>query len=109
MFSRWIADSGVSRGHRTSFRSSFSATDAATPTSQSAAASDCTSRFAYGAPDAPVMPRKTRTAERQRTPTALLAALRSLEERGELLQVGVPERGERRHRRARVLAARTLE
>src|SRR5207248_10168613 len=29
MFSRWIAESGVSRGQSTSFRSSFSATDAA--------------------------------------------------------------------------------
>ena len=29
MFSRWIDDSGVSRGTSTSFRSSFSATDAA--------------------------------------------------------------------------------
>src|SRR5215212_4284616 len=145
MFSRWIVDSGVSRGQRTSLRSSLSATDAArwirfciapeaivptvpiehgqityasifaepdaygafqsfgsktvtaspvpstkrastssresraspyssvaststaapeaaTPTSQSAAASDSTSRFAYGAPEAPVIPRKTRTS-----------------------------------------------
>ena len=29
MFSRWIVESGVSRGHSTSLRSSFSATDAA--------------------------------------------------------------------------------
>ena len=29
MFSRWIAESGVSRGQSTSFRSSFSATEAA--------------------------------------------------------------------------------
>jgi hypothetical protein len=29
MFSRWIAESGVSRGQITSFRSSLSATDAA--------------------------------------------------------------------------------
>ena len=29
MFSRWIVESGVSRGQRTSLRSSFSATEAA--------------------------------------------------------------------------------
>src|SRR6476646_11577957 len=49
------------------------------------------------------MPRKTRMA-----PT-LLGTLGGLEEDGELVQVVVAEIGERRHRRARVDAARTLE
>src|SRR5579884_565129 len=39
-----------------------------TPISQSAAASAWSSRRAYGAPDAPVMPRKTRTAAWNTTP-----------------------------------------
>src|SRR5919198_409829 len=108
MFRRWIAESGVSRGISTSFRSSFNALDAETPISQPAPASASSSRAAYGAPDAPVMPRKTCTVARPTTPWLLLS-LRSLEEDRELAQVGVAERVELRHRRAGVDARRTLE
>src|SRR6266536_2284572 len=73
------------------------------PSSQSAAASAWTSRAAYGAPEAPVMPRKIRT---KRT---LLRAFGGLEEGGELAQVGFAKRREHRHRRALVDAARALE
>src|SRR5438094_9399509 len=73
-----------------------------TPNSQPASPSACTRRAAYGAPDAPVMPRKILTA-------LLLLALGRLEEDREQLQVRVTEVGKRRHRRARVHAARALE
>src|SRR5215217_7353785 len=78
------------------------AREAQTPISQPAAASASRSRPAYGAPDAPVIPRNTRTA-------ALLRTLGGLEEDGELVQVVLPERGERGHRRAGIDAARALE
>src|SRR3954465_2723572 len=185
MFSRWIVESGVSRGQRTSLRPSFSATlaarwikfdiapdaivpnvpieqgqmtepspfaeplaygacqsrsscsvtasrtgsvrrasvssaerraapsssgattssparEAQRPISQPAAASDSSNRAAYGAPEAPVIPRKTRT-------TALLRTLGRLEEDRELVQVLVAERREGRHRRPGIDAARALE
>src|SRR5579885_426941 len=99
-----------------------------TPISQSAAASAWSSRRAYGAPDAPVMPRKTRTAAWNTTPRdadadrgncfaaspakqlrSLFAALGGLEEGGELLQVILAQAGEARHRAAAVHAGRALE
>src|SRR6478672_5535192 len=82
---------------------SIPAREAQRPISQPAPASASSSRAAYGAPEAPVMPRKTRMA-----PT-LLGTLGGLEEDGELVQVVVAEIGERRHRRARVDATRALE
>src|SRR5262245_35960763 len=71
------------------------------PTSQSAAASARTRRAAYGAPEAPVMPRKTRKP--------LFCPLGGLEENRELAEVCFTEVGERRHRRALVDAAWALE
>src|SRR5262249_61948789 len=71
------------------------------PTSQSDAASARTRRAAYGAPDAPVMPRKTRKP--------LFCPLGGLEENRELAEVCFTEVGERRHRRALVDAAWALE
>src|SRR4051794_5126567 len=73
------------------------------PSSTSASTSAWTSRAAYGAPEAPVMPRNIRT-----TPP-LLRALGGLEESGDLAQVRFAEVRERRHRRALVHAARALE
>src|ERR671935_1608293 len=73
------------------------------PSSQSAPARACTRRAAYGAPDAPVMPRKMRTED------SMLGPFRGLEERCELLQVRLAERSEDRHRRALVDAARALQ
>src|SRR5690242_3537706 len=80
------------------------AREAQTPISQSAAASDSSSRAAYGAPEAPVMPRKTRIAR-----FGSFLALGCLEEGRELPQRLRAERLERRHRGARVHAGRTLE
>src|SRR5438552_6173349 len=80
------------------------ALDAHTPTSQSAATSARNKRTAYGAPEAPVIPRKMRT---QRLPS--FVALRGLEERGELAELLVAEAGETGHRRARGHARRVLE
>src|ERR671934_2392893 len=77
------------------------ALDAVTPISQPAPASASSSRAAYGAPDAPVIPRKTCTR--------LLLPLRRLEEDGELAEVRLAERCELRHRRARIDARRALE
>src|SRR5262245_44867534 len=75
------------------------AAEAQTPTSQPAPASADRSRAAYGAPEPPVMPRKTRTP-----PLAggLPAALRGGQERRDLLQLLVVEaaavlRAEDRH------------
>src|SRR5438093_180716 len=76
------------------------AREAQSPTSQPAWASASSRRAAYGAPDAPVIPRKTRT---------LLPALRCLEKGRQLAQVVLAEILERRHRRAGVDAARALE
>src|SRR5712691_460123 len=83
---------------------SIPAPDAHTPTSQSAATSARNRRTAYGAPEAPVIPRKTRT---QRLPS--FVALRGLEEGRELSELLVAEPGETRHRRARGLARRAFE
>src|SRR5437868_4991067 len=91
MFSRWICDSGVSRGTSTSLRSSFKATEAARWI-----------RFCI-APEAPVTPRKTRTAPRS------LRALRGLEKDREVVEGLGAERLEPRHRRARVDARRALQ
>src|SRR3954454_11402378 len=44
------------------------APEAQTPTSQPAATRACNSRTAYGAPEAPVIPRKTRTRRAYLTP-----------------------------------------
>src|SRR5947207_15717118 len=60
------------------------------PSSTSACASTSTSRAAYGAPEAPVMPRKTRMA-------LLFRALGLAQEDAELMQLRLPERGELRH------------
>src|SRR5713101_27322 len=82
------------------------------PTSQSAEASARARRRAYGAPEAPVIPRKTRIM-RQVTASmraaALLRALGGLEEVGEVGQVRFPEPREGRHRRAGVLARGALQ
>src|SRR6185437_13260422 len=88
-----------------------------TPTSHSAAARAVRRRRAYGAPDAPVMPRKTRTGryslrplgwERMR-PSVFDVALGGFEEDRELAQVVLSEPRERRHRAARVHARGTLQ
>src|SRR6476660_196607 len=60
------------------------ADDTQTPTSQSASVNASRIRAAYGAPDAPVTPRKTRIAA-----TTLLAALRRFEEDRDLPDVVV--------------------
>src|SRR5262249_31109494 len=76
------------------------APEAQTPTSQSAARSACSKRTAYGAPEAPVMPRKTRT----RT-TCLLPALRGREEDADVADVlRAAEVAELRHDRVAELA-----
>src|SRR6478672_1504960 len=67
------------------------AVDAQIPNSTSACASTSTSRAEYGAPEAPVMPRKTRTSRR------LLGALGFAQEDAELMQLHVSERRELRH------------
>src|SRR5262245_61721791 len=67
------------------------ADDAHTPISHPAAPSASSSRAAYGAPDAPVIPRKTCTS---RLPAG---ALRRREELGELLEVLVAEALEHGH------------
>src|ERR671934_632555 len=72
-----------------------------TPSSHPPAPSAWIRRAAYGAPDAPVIPRKTCTD--------LLRALGGLEEGRDLPELAVGEGGERRHRRAGVDAARALE
>src|SRR5213075_2402844 len=66
------------------------APDAQMPNSTSACASTSTSRAAYGAPEAPVMPRKTRMAR-------LLRAFGFAQEDAELMQLRLSERGELRH------------
>src|SRR4249919_2758348 len=66
------------------------ALDAQMPSSTSAAVSARTRRAAYGAPEAPVMPRKTRTA-------GLFRAFGFAQEHAELLQLLLSERGELRH------------
>src|SRR2546430_13729766 len=71
------------------------------PTSQSDAASAWTRRAAYGAPEAPVMPRKTRKA--------LFWPFGGLEENRELAQVCLTEVREGRHRRALVHTAWAFE
>src|SRR3954469_3191330 len=102
-----------SRERRASSNSSVASTSIAapeteTPTSASAAASACSRRRAYGAPEAPVMPRNTRICAK--TTRALLGgALGRLEECRELREAVVAEVRERRHRRAGVLARRALE
>ena len=63
------------------------ALDAHTPTSQSAWTSACSSRTAYGAPEAPVMPRKIRTGP----DGPLLGALGSVEEDGDLVDLRLRE------------------
>src|SRR5439155_171086 len=83
------------------------ALEAQTPTSQSAASSASSSRAAYGAPDAPVIPRKTCIP--RDCDDFLLLALRGLEEGRQLPEPPVPERGEFRHRRARHDARRALQ
>src|SRR5215208_250120 len=69
------------------------ALDAQTPTSHPAAPSASRRRAAYGAPEAPVIPRKTCTS---RLPGSALA-LGGLEEVGQLLQVLFAEPREHRH------------
>src|SRR5262245_37299485 len=66
------------------------APEAQMPSSTSACASTSTSRAAYGAPEAPVMPRKTRIA-------LLVRALGLAQEDSELVQLRLPERCELRH------------
>src|SRR5439155_24370334 len=94
---------------------SIPAVDAQTPTSASAAVSASSSRAAYGAPEAPVMPRKTRTESpgayrpSPRGPWILLRPLPRLEEDGEVVQIVLAEVGEGLHRRARGHAARALD
>src|ERR687887_320697 len=70
------------------------------PSSASASTRACTSRAAYGAPEAPVMPRKMRTSA---------APLRRLEEDRDPSKIALAEGRERRHGRAFDHAARTLE
>src|SRR4051812_50048446 len=60
------------------------------PSSTSACASTSTRRAAYGAPEAPVMPRKTRKA-------CLLGALRRVQKLPELMELLVAEGRELRH------------
>src|SRR5205085_2557163 len=70
---------------------SIPAREAQTPTSHPAPANASRSRAAYGAPDAPVMPRKTRTP-------ALLGPLRDREEDADVVDVLLaPEVAEDRH------------
>src|SRR4051794_771928 len=66
------------------------ALDAQIPSSTSAAVSARTRRAAYGAPEAPVMPRKTRTA-------GLFRAFGGAQEHAELMQLLLSERAELRH------------
>src|SRR5256886_2784853 len=73
------------------------------PTSQSDAASAWTRRAAYGAPEAPVMPRKMRKAP------PLFWPFGGLEENRELAQVCLAEVREGRHRRALVHTAWAFE
>src|ERR671937_875520 len=65
------------------------ALEAHTPTSTSAALNVSSRRAAYGAPDAPVMPKKTRIA--------LLRALGGVEEHGDRVDRRFPERCELGH------------
>src|SRR4029077_6304393 len=59
-----------------------------TPTSQSASVSASRRRAAYGAPDAPVTPRKTRTCGSVSVPLrSLLPAARGVQERGDRLDL----------------------
>src|SRR5581483_5186221 len=83
------------------------AADAESPTSQPSATRASRSLAAYGAPDAPVIPRKTCTVAVP--PSGLPLALGGLEEDRELVEVGLAERLELRHRRARVHARRAFE
>src|SRR4051812_29681240 len=83
------------------------ALDTEMPTSHSAAASASSSRAAYGAPEAPVIPRKT-CIPRDCAPSLLLT-LGSFEEDGELAQAFLPERRELRHRRAGIHARRAFQ
>ena len=64
--------------------------EALIPISQSAAASASTSRAAYGAPEAPVIPRKTCTSPDCRW-SLLVNALGGFEEDGDLVQAPLPE------------------
>src|SRR6476469_5807053 len=66
------------------------ALDAQMPSSTSAEVSARTRRAVYGAPEAPVMPRKTRTA-------GLFRAFGFAQEHAELMQLQLSERGELRH------------
>src|SRR4051794_3074946 len=68
-------------------------------------------RAAYGAPEAPVIPRKTfiSPAPGALAPAAALGALRVFEEGGELVVLIVCEVREGRHGRTGVHAARALE
>src|SRR4051812_24575993 len=66
------------------------ALDAEIPSSTSARARTSTSRAAYGAPEAPVIPRKTRTAR-------LFRALGGGQELAELAQLLIAQRTELRH------------
>src|SRR5207244_1813509 len=77
----------------------------------SAAASTSSNRAAYGAPDAPVMPRNTlngvpcrRRRRGAAPPRPLLRALRRDEELAELSKLVVAERGELRHHVVALLA-----
>src|SRR5215210_8869115 len=90
-----MVSSGESRASPYSSVASTSmpALDADTPTSQPAAPSASRRRAAYGAPDAPVIPRKTCTS---RLPGSALA-LGGLEEVGQLLEILVAEAREHRH------------
>src|SRR6266540_5135968 len=69
---------------------SMPAPDAQIPSSTPAPASTSTRRAAYGAPEAPVMPRKTRTV-------GLFRALGRVEEFAQLSQLVLSERAELRH------------
>src|SRR4051794_896109 len=83
------------------------ALEAQTPTSQSAAPSASRSRAAYGAPEAPVIPRKTFIS--WDCALLLLRSLGSFQEDRQILEAFLPERREFRHRRARIHARRTFE
>src|SRR3954454_5621904 len=102
-----------SRGSAGSANSSVASTstparEAQIPISQSAAASASTSRAAYGAPEAPVIPRNT-CIPRDCRWSLLVRALGGFEEQRELAQAVGTERGERRHRRALIDARRALQ
>src|SRR5215213_623559 len=83
--------------------------DTHTPTSTPASESVVRRRAAYGAPEAPVIPRKTFIAARRAGLAPAFGALGLFEERSQLLVLLVREVRERRHRRAGVDATGALQ